>query len=127
LQALYATVVAYVSTQLLLKYSILFQYNRIFQIPRARKIFTVLLLVITAYTLFAESATVITCWPIAKYWDDSLPGGCIDRSILHYAVAGINIAIDVTLLLIPIPYLKKLQITFRAKLVLIACFACGGV
>ncbi|KAH8664664.1 hypothetical protein BX600DRAFT_498408 [Xylariales sp. PMI_506] len=127
LQALYATVVSYVTTQLVLKYSLLFQYRRIFQTQDAKKIFTVLFVIITAYALFAEGASIITCWPVAKYWDDSIPGGCIDRSILHYVLAGFNIAIDITLLLIPILYLKKLQVTFRAKLVLIGCFACGGV
>ncbi|KAH8204499.1 hypothetical protein TruAng_001273 [Truncatella angustata] len=120
-------ILSYTSTQLLLKFSLLFQYKRIFQTPQSRKPFTGLLVILCAYALFAEFSTIFTCWPIAKYWNDDIPGGCIDRAILHYVIAGINIAIDLTLLIIPILHLKKLHITPRAKWVLIACFACGGV
>lgn len=65
--------------------------------------------------------------PVAKYWDDSIPGMCINRSNLHYALAGFNIVNDIALLAAPVPYLKGLQIPRRAKIVLMAVFACGGL
>lgn len=128
LQALYATVVAYNFTQLTIKFSLLFQYRRIFNTtPKAKKIFKGLLIWLCVYTLFCEGTSIITCWPVPKYWDDTIPGGCIDRSNLHYAIAALNILNDFILLLIPIPYLRRLQINMRDKIALMAVFACGGL
>lgn len=79
------------------------------------------------YGLFCNLSSLITCWPIAKYWNDAIPGGCLDRSLLHYVLAGFNILNDIMLLASPLPFLKSLQIARRAKLVLIAVFACGGL
>ena len=127
LQSLYATVVAYGFTQLTIKFSILCQYRRIFQTPKAKKIVTGLLIWLSIYATFCLGTSIFTCWPVAKYWDDTIPGGCIDRSYLHYAIAGFNILNDLTLLILPIPMLRGLQITFRAKIVLIGVFTCGAL
>jgi hypothetical protein len=127
LQALYATVVAYITTQFLVKFSILFQYRRIFRTPVARKIIIGLIVWLSLYGLFCEGSSIFTCWPVAKYWDDTIPGGCINRSNLHYAIAGFNIVNDFILLIIPIPFLKNLQVTPRARFILIGVFACGGL
>jgi hypothetical protein len=125
--SLYCTIVAYNFTQLLVKFSILFQYKRIFRTPFARKIFIGLIVWLSCYALFCEGSSIITCWPIAKYWDDTIPGGCVDRSNLHYVIAGFNIINDFILLCAPMPFLKNLQVTPRAKYVLIGVFACGGL
>ena len=80
-----------------------------------------------AYAAFCIGSSIFTCVPVAKYWDDNIPGGCINRSNLHYGIAAVNIINDFVLLCIPYPFLKKLNITKRAKYVLIGVFACGGV
>ncbi|KAH9231968.1 hypothetical protein K456DRAFT_1870072 [Colletotrichum gloeosporioides 23] len=126
LRALYATVVLYNFTQLCVKFSILFQYRRIFRTDGAKRIITGLLVWLGAYAAFCLGTTIFTCWPVAKYWDDSIEGGCIERSALNYAIAGFNILNDLIILFIPIPWLKNLQVTFRAKLVLIGVFTCGA-
>lgn len=128
LQSLYATVVAYGFTQLTIKFSILFQYKRIFgQTPAARKVVIGLLVWLSVYAAFCLGTSIITCWPVEKYWDATIPGACIDRSNLHYAIAGFNILNDLTLLIFPMPFLRHLHVTFRAKLVLVGVFACGGL
>jgi hypothetical protein len=127
LQSLYATVVAYGFTQLTIKFSILFQYKRIFQTPKAEKVIIGLLAWLSLYAAFCLGTSIFTCWPVAKYWDDTIPGGCIDRSYLHYAIAGFNIMNDLILLIFPLPMLRRLHVTFRAKLVLIGIFACGAL
>ena len=81
----------------------------------------------TVYGLFCFWSSLIPCIPVARYWDPSIPGGCINRSDLHYALAGFNILNDIALLVAPMPYLKNLQIPRKAKAVLIAVFACGSL
>ncbi|KAK3934548.1 hypothetical protein QBC46DRAFT_462564 [Diplogelasinospora grovesii] len=124
--ALYVTVVSYSFTQLMVKFSILFQYKRIFQTPLAGSIFLGLMIWLTAYGSVCLGTSIFTCWPVAKYWDDTIPGGCIDRSVLHYLLAGFNILNDFALLCVPIPFLRKLNVNKRVKWVLIGVFACGS-
>ncbi|KAG9256275.1 uncharacterized protein F5Z01DRAFT_503237 [Emericellopsis atlantica] len=126
LQSLYSTIIAYTVTHFSVKFSILFQCRRIFKVQTAQRLFLGLILYLAAYGLFCFSSTVITCWPIAKYWNDSIAGGCIDRMTLHYVFAGINIFNDIVLLVSPMPFLSGIQIARRAKYVLIGVFACGG-
>ncbi|KAF4506510.1 hypothetical protein G6O67_006589 [Ophiocordyceps sinensis] len=126
LQSLYATIIAYSFTHLSVKFSIVLQCKRIFTEKSAQRVFLSLIVWLTVYGLFCFFSSVLTCVPVAKYWDDSIAGSCIDRSNLHYALAGFNIANDIALLAAPIPYLKGLQIPPRSKIVLMAVFACGG-
>ncbi|KAK0612622.1 hypothetical protein B0T17DRAFT_620777 [Bombardia bombarda] len=125
LRSLYATILAYNTTQLLVKFSLALQYKRALQTVKSRRFFTALLVSLTAFAIFSETTCIITCWPVSKYWDDSVPGGCIDRRILHYVISGLNIIIDFFLLAVPIPFLRRLQIAKRIKAILLCLFACG--
>ncbi|RYP59457.1 hypothetical protein DL770_010194 [Monosporascus sp. CRB-9-2] len=136
--SLYATVVAYnlygqplirspESTQLAVKFSILTQYKRIFETETATRLFGGLLIYLGCYAVFCLGSSVLTCVPVAKYWDDAIPGGCVNRSNLHYAIAAVNIFNDFILLCIPYPFLRRLNISRRAKYILVGIFACGAV
>lgn len=127
LQSLLATVISYSFTQLTVKFSILLQCRRIFSSSNAQRVFIGLLIWMSMYGAFCLLTSIVTCVPIAKYWDDSIPGGCLDRSKLHYALAALNIANDIAILVAPIPFLRSLQIARRAKMVLIGVFCCGGL
>lgn len=127
LKSLYFTILAYGVSHLSVKFSLLFQCRRIFVERSAQRIFLGMLIWMTIYGVFCLFSSILTCVPVAKYWDDTIEGGCIDRSLLHYVLAGFNIANDIALLLIPLPYLKALQIQKRAKIVLMGVFACGGL
>jgi hypothetical protein len=71
--------------------------------------------------------TVFTCYPVAKYWDESIPGKCLDNRALRYAFAGINIVNDLAILVAPMPFLRNLHIARRIKLILMGVFAAGAV
>ncbi|KAH7119235.1 hypothetical protein EDB81DRAFT_952604 [Dactylonectria macrodidyma] len=112
-------------THLSVKFSILLQCKRIFSSTSAQHLFTGLIVWLSIYGLFCLLSSIITCWPVAKYWDNTISGGCIDRSKLHYVFAGFNIINDIALLVAPLPFLTNLHIARRAKLVLIGVFGCG--
>jgi hypothetical protein len=126
LQSLYFTILCYGVSHLSVKFSILFQCRRIFVERSAQRIYLGLLVWMTLYGLFCLLSSIFTCVPAAKYWDASIEGGCMDRSALHYALAAFNIANDITLLILPLPYLRALQIPKRARYMLMGVFACGS-
>lgn len=75
--------------------------------------------------IMSISASFFYCWPVPKAWDDSIPGRCVNRSNLNYAVAGFNILNDMFLVSIPFPFLIKLQVAQKQRVVLLSVFACG--
>ncbi|KND88260.1 hypothetical protein TOPH_07047 [Tolypocladium ophioglossoides CBS 100239] len=126
LQWIFITVNTYIITQLTVKFSILLQCRRIFTDTSAQRLFLGLLIWLTFYGLFSLFSTIFGCVPVAKFWDVTLPGRCLDHYKLQYALAAINIVNDIALLVAPMLYLKNLHIRRRAKIVLIAVFTCGA-
>ncbi|KAL6407647.1 hypothetical protein AUP68_08668 [Ilyonectria robusta] len=127
IQATVASVISYTVCHLAVKLSISIQCLRIFATPAARRLFIGLIIFLSIYGTLCLVLTIITCWPVAKYWDDSIPGKCLDNRAMRYAFAGINIVNDIVLLVAPMPFLKGLQIARRVKFVLMGVFAAGGV
>ncbi|RGP62569.1 integral membrane protein [Fusarium sporotrichioides] len=127
IQATVASVISYTICHLAIKLSIAFQCLRIFITPKARCLYIGLIVYFAVYGMLCLMLTVFTCYPVAKYWDDSISGRCLDNRALRYAFAGINIVNDTTLLVAPMPFLRNLQIARRIKVVLMGVFAAGAV
>ncbi|CAF3511597.1 unnamed protein product [Fusarium graminearum] len=127
IQATTASVISYTICHLAIKLSIAFQCFRIFITAKARCLFIGLIVYFAVYGALCLMLTVFTCYPVAKYWDNSIPGKCLDNRALRYAFAGINIVNDITLLVAPMPFLRSLQIAWRIKVVLMGVFAAGAV
>ncbi|OQD90411.1 hypothetical protein PENANT_c001G08835 [Penicillium antarcticum] len=66
-----------------------------------------------------------SCRPVAKQWDMSVEGTCIDTVSFYYALAGTNLGFDILVIILPLPVLWKLQLQRKQKLVLTAIFALG--
>lgn len=59
-------------------------------------------------------------------WDMETPyDHCINQSVFWFVAAGYNIAVDVYIVVIPIPELMKLNLSLRKKLMLVAIFSTG--
>lgn len=52
-------------------------------------------------------------------------GHCVNHQALNYAICGVNILNDLTLLAIPMLFLRNLQVQQRQRIVLFSIFACG--
>lgn len=109
------------------KLSIAFQYFRLFRSPSIHKALIGVISFLVVYGLWAIIGTIFTCYPVQKYWDPAVEGVCLNRNAITFANAGINICSDLTLLIIPIPLLKSLQLPRRQKYVLVGVFLCGGL
>lgn len=67
------------------------------------------------------------CKPIAKGWDLSLEGTCIDKTPVYEATAITGVISDIMLIVIPIPMVVKLQRPWRQKVGLLFLFSVGVV
>jgi len=75
-------------------------------------------------------ATILTgcfiCRPFAMNWDPTIPGGKCGNQVLSFTVTGVlNLITDVMVLVLPLPYLARLQMELYKKLVLIGVFSVG--
>lgn len=127
LHSLFATIISYNFTQMTIKFSILFQYRRIFQTQWAKRLLLVILIYFIAYALQCISMSIFMCVPVQRYWDQSIEGKCLDQFLLHFVQAACNTFNDILLLVFPIPFLRKLNVNKRVKAVLLGVFACGAL
>jgi hypothetical protein len=75
------------------------------------------------------------CRPIAKNWNPSLSGTCVgwgtkdpDKFFAMWAShAATNMALDMVVLLLPLPFLSMLRLAGKSRIGLIALFSMGGV
>ncbi|KAK7225088.1 hypothetical protein V2G26_013091 [Clonostachys chloroleuca] len=125
--ATYASMTCYNICHMFVKLSIALQCLRVFTTPIARRVFLGLLIYLAIYGPFCVLLSVFTCWPVNKYWKDSVEGKCLDRVTLRLAFAGVNIFNDLALVCAPLPLLNRLQMASKMKYILMGVFAAGGV
>ncbi|KAL7904506.1 putative PTH11-typeG-protein-coupled receptor [Trichoderma velutinum] len=122
----YMSQVTYKLTINLTKCSILLLYVSIFgHIIWMNRTCWCLFVCVAMYCLSSVAATVFQCDPIAKAFNKTLPGTCIDLAKFWLANAGFSIATDVIILLLPIPEVYGLQGPWSYKMAVILVFATG--
>ncbi|ODM21008.1 hypothetical protein SI65_04061 [Aspergillus cristatus] len=78
------------------------------------------------YEVGSALANVFACTPIAKSWDVTIAGGsCMNRPVFYFANAGLGIFTDFATVLVPIPWLWKLQMPMRQKIAVGAILTMG--
>jgi hypothetical protein len=83
--------------------------------------------IVISYSTWAIVSGFVNCVPVAKFWDRELPGHCLSFEALWFFNASMNIATDLTLLILPMPLITQLQLPKRQKLALMGVFALGGL
>ncbi|KAJ5182901.1 hypothetical protein N7492_000517 [Penicillium capsulatum] len=126
MKAFWLTVPFYNAAVLCAKASILLQYFRVFPTHRMRVICWVMITILGLYGTWAVISAFLNCVPVAKFWDDSIPGFCLSKPGLWFSNASMHITTDLVILLIPIPALIAVDIPNRQKIALIVMFALGG-
>ena len=113
-------------TLITIKVSILTQYLRIFPIRSFRIACFVVLGLVLAYGSWAVASSILTCSPVAFSWDKSIKdGSCMNQLTIWVVNAGINIAQDVTIFLMPLFVIQGLPISKSQKKGLRAMFILG--
>ncbi|AEO61109.1 hypothetical protein MYCTH_2113078 [Thermothelomyces thermophilus ATCC 42464] len=108
------------------KISILILYTKIFSVPAfiwAARITTVIIIM---WALTTSIMGLTICQPFAFNWDPTIPDGLCGNQVLSYKITGaLNLATDLVVLLLPMPYLYGLNLALYKKLVLMVTFAVG--
>ncbi|KAF9252097.1 hypothetical protein DTO006G1_2844 [Penicillium roqueforti] len=115
----------YKLTMNMTKMSILMLYLRIFIQRWFRITCHVLLAIITSYMVATFFASVFQCTPVARAWNKTIPGSCINITTNWYANAGFSIATDIIILTLPMYPLYTSKIRLKRKIALMGVFALG--
>ncbi|KGO72188.1 hypothetical protein PEX1_023480 [Penicillium expansum] len=62
---------------------------------------------------------------VAKQWDTSIKGNCINAIPFYFALGGTSIVLDLVIIALPLPVLWKLQLRLKQKALLVCLFALG--
>ncbi|GLI74924.1 hypothetical protein PoHVEF18_003173 [Penicillium ochrochloron] len=126
MKAFWLTIPFYNAAVLCAKASILMQYFRVFPTRRMRIVCWVMITILGIYGTWCVVSAFLTCVPVAKFWNPTLPGFCLSRPGLWFSNASMHITTDLAILIIPIPALIAIDIPRRQKVALMIMFALGG-
>ncbi|KAL4738093.1 hypothetical protein BDV11DRAFT_143208 [Aspergillus similis] len=122
----YAYQMVYPITVGLVKFSILTQYYRIFEVRNFRIQVIVVGVFVLIYTIVCIFVNAFEChskpW---RAWDPSFPEGCNNLPATYFSTAAITIFTDLVILIMPMPQLMKLNLHPRKKYALVAIFLTG--
>jgi len=109
-----------------IKISILHLYCTIFWKKTFQRVsYSIMAFAICLAVIIVLQAFLI-CRPFAFNWDPYIPGGKCGNQIAGYkAQAIINIAIDISIVVLPVPMLWTLQLTWSKKLGIYFMFSVG--
>jgi hypothetical protein len=114
------------ATTCLSKLSVLFLYVDLIPVQRLVTIARGLGLFIILWNVANTVVPLAMCRPFAFAWNTSIPGGSCGGWVTYYKCLGIfNVLIDVFILLLPMPFLLKLQMPLHRRLVLVGIFSIG--
>jgi len=125
MKSFYASIVVYNIAVCLTKVSILLQYKRLFSNPIMQRITLFSLCFLVAWAVALAFLLTLICQPVAAFWDTSINGKCLDAPTIWYIMAGVNLVSDFTILTLPMPVIKSLQLPKRQKIMLAAVFCLG--
>ena len=107
----------------LVKVSVLLFYSRVF---KGDQWFNIALWIagalVFSWWITTNFRALFTCIPVAKAWDSTISGHCINTYQTYLATAILNVLTDFILLILPLPLLWKLQTTKDRKVVLSLVF-----
>ncbi|KAI0889296.1 uncharacterized protein GGS22DRAFT_69641 [Annulohypoxylon maeteangense] len=118
----------YITALALTKISILFFYLKVFPKRSFRICAWALITCNLVYALTYDFLLIFQCNPISgawTFWDGETESKCISINILGWSAAAINIALDLAVIVLPLPALFGLSLSLRKRLQIIAMFAVG--
>lgn len=128
-KALYTNFLLYITCRSLVRLSILLFHQRIFgKDPQARRLIQSTFVLIVACCIAFDLVTIFGCTPINFFWtswDNEHRGHCISLNAIFWTGAFIVIALDIWVMLIPLPFVMRLKLSRRKKILSAAMFTFG--
>jgi hypothetical protein len=83
-----------------------------------------------AFGLANTFVMIFQCTPISGFWEGwkgESPSTCVQVNLFSYVRGGIEICLDLAILVLPLPMVFKLQLSWEKKLRLFSMFCVGFV
>jgi hypothetical protein len=109
----------------LIKVPVILFYLEIFRLRSFRVISYIILGYIVVSTLTLVFVTVFSCTPVQAFWNRDLKGQCMDIQIIAYSTSASAIFQDMILLILPLVFVKDLQMKKSRKMAVGLMFAVG--
>ncbi|KAH8669517.1 hypothetical protein BGZ60DRAFT_538235 [Tricladium varicosporioides] len=109
------------------KMSFIFLYLDLFPIRKFVWVCHGLNISVIAAIIAFDAGTIFQCTPIPYFWNRTIKGGhCIDSAAFWYGHAAWNTAVDILILILPIPVIRSLQMGNRQKWAVAGVFGLGA-
>lgn len=119
-------VVFYIASINFTRLSALTLYARLFRVSRRMiHILWTVGVIVFLWWIASEIIPWFACHPVAKTLDPMIPGTCAKRIAYYHAVGLVNPLLDVTVLLLPMPIVWKLNMSLKKKLLASVVFILG--
>ncbi|KAJ5287687.1 hypothetical protein N7478_003373 [Penicillium angulare] len=124
---LFACELTYTGVIVLVKFSIMALYWRIFNKTNIKVPISILATLVCMWGIAVFLLTLLQCIPTRGLWDQSVNASCnVDSQKFLFAISIPNIIIDITLLILPTPYIMKLNMSGSSKKAIISMFLLGS-
>ncbi|KAL9131583.1 MAG: hypothetical protein Q9175_006731 [Cornicularia normoerica] len=110
-----------------IKISILLFYRRLFPVRRLLVASSIIGAIVFGWYIAIQITAIVQCLPIHYYWRRVGHGRCIQTTNFYIILASLNLATDVAVLVLPIPFIWHLQIRKSKKLSLSVVFLLGSL
>ena len=109
------------------KLSVLLMYTTVIPVRKMILACRVVGLFIILWNTGGVLGALLLCRPIALNWDKSgtLEGSCGDNRLFYIWLGIINVVAEAVILLLPVPFIYRLQMKMFKKLVVIGLFSIG--
>jgi hypothetical protein len=107
------------------KLSVLFMYTNVIPVPKMVMACRIVGAIIIMWNTGGILGALLLCRPIALNWNKTLPGTCGDNRLFYIWLGGINVVVEAVILLLPVPFIYRLQMKMFKKLVVIGLFSVG--
>ncbi|KAJ5116052.1 hypothetical protein N7456_000400 [Penicillium angulare] len=109
------------------KLSLLVLFRQIFSISRGfRTVNTIMIAVTIGWMISFFFANLFTCYPVTPLVESFYGNKCINSTAMWYSSCVTDVAIDLVILVMPLPPISKLQLPRQQKLVVSSMFIVGA-
>jgi hypothetical protein len=107
------------------KLSVLLMYSALIPTPTMLRAIMACSAFIVVWCSANIMAALLICRPLARNWDFSVPGTCGSQPSFYFTMGIVNLIMDAILIGLPMPYLYKLAMPMRKKLLAMGLLSVG--
>lgn len=80
-----------------------------------------------AWLIASIFVVVFNCLPVQAFWDRSIDGKCVNEIAFSYGITSSELAVNVAMLILPVPWLWSLHLPRSKKFLLGGIFLLGSL